>query len=114
MNATAAAMMVATHDHGIDAPPILKPVAAHGMPRPRLLMLTASVPTVRSTASRPSVITAIENSGSPIIGRMMSRSMTRPRSTASSRPVTTAENHTTYVLPPEPLARGPPSRRAPC
>ena len=50
-----------------------------GSPSYAVVDATASVPTVRSTASRPSVMTAIENSGSPIIGRMTSRSMTRPK-----------------------------------
>ena len=65
------------------------------MRRLRLLIVTASVPIVRSTASSPSVITAIENSGSPIIGRMINRSITRPRTTARAMATTSDENHTT-------------------
>ncbi len=60
----------------------------------------ASMPSVRSTASSPSVITAIENSGSPIIGRMISRSMTNPSSAASAIATISALNQTTYSLPP--------------
>ncbi len=45
-------------------------------------------------------MTAIENSGSPIIGRMINRSITNPRMIASTIPTTSAENHTTYWLPP--------------
>ena len=57
--------------------------------------MTASAPIVRSTASRPSVITAIENNGSPIIGRMIGRSMTRPKAAARAMATTSVENHTT-------------------
>ena len=59
------------------------------------MLSSASVPTVRRAASKPSVITAIENSGSPIIGRMISRSITRPMTMATTSPTTSAENHTT-------------------
>ena len=55
----------------------------------------ASVPRVRSTASNPSVMTAIENSGSPIIRRMISRSMTSPSRTESANATISALNHTT-------------------
>ena len=78
------------------------------------MIVTASVPMVRSTASRPSVITAIENSGSPIIGRMISRSMTRPRSTARAMATTSDENHIDVARCRRASGRGSPSRRAAC
>ena len=56
-------------------------------------MLTASKPIVRSTASRPSVITATENSGSPTIGRMTSRSMTSPSTAVNNAAEDDAEIH---------------------
>ena len=65
------------------------------MLRVRLLIVTASAPMGRSTASRPSVITAIENSGSPIIGRMIDRSMMRPKTAARAMATTSVENHVT-------------------
>ena len=66
------------------------------MPRLRLLMLTASVPIVRSTASSPSVITAMENSGSPIIGRMIKPLDDEARAARpGSGRTTSAPNHTT-------------------
>ena len=66
----------------------------------RTLTPMASTPSVRSTASSPSVITAIENSGSPIIGRMINRSITSPSSMAKISATISALNHTTYWLSP--------------
>ena len=58
-------------------------------------MITASAPIVRNTDSRPSVITAIENSGSPIIGLMIERSIARPKAAARAMATTSVENQST-------------------
>ena len=97
---SAAAPHAATYDQAMNASPTRKPVNPQGMARLRVLMLTASKPIVRSTASRPSVITAIEKSGSPIILRITLRSSTSPSRAVSSAARITAENHVTYWLSP--------------
>ncbi len=55
-------------------------------------MMTASAPMVLNTDSRPRVITAMENNGSPIIGRMIDRSMASPKAAARAIATTNVEN----------------------
>ena len=82
------------------APPILNVSVPHGIPRTRGVVLTASKATTLITTSRPRVITAIEKMGSPIIGRMVKRSMTRPTTPVAAAARISAINQWNHQGPP--------------
>ena len=82
------------------APPSVNESVPHGAPTDRNWIFTASVANTRRMISRPSVMTATENSGSPIIGRIVRRSMTRPSSAATPRATNTLSTQCSQLGPP--------------
>ena len=65
----------------------------HGAFTLRNWIFTVSLAIARSAISRPSVITATENNGSPIIGRIAIRSMNRPRTAMNMSATITLSPH---------------------
>ena len=57
---------------------------------------TASLLKTRNMISRPSVITATEKSGSPIMGRIASRSTTSPTTAANASATITLKDQCTH------------------
>ena len=87
------------------ASPTVNPSNFQGTPIGRSSISTASLLKTRNMISRPSVITATEKSGSPIMGRIANRSTTSPTTAANARATMTLNDQCTHGGPPR-LSRG--------
>jgi hypothetical protein len=88
--------IAATYDQLMSAPRMSNDRLPHGTASERNWILTASIENTRRTISRPSVMTATENNGSPTIGRIARRSMTSPSTAATPSATTTHSSHASH------------------